>query len=83
MQCLSLDVYISTVIVFNSIALFYLLNPLIVGFCVFRFQCEVKLQKQQLSDSQHLLQSLRVELQVYENIKIEAQKYGTTSLFSF
>ncbi|XP_070706541.1 CDK5 regulatory subunit-associated protein 2 [Pempheris klunzingeri] len=39
-----------------------------------RLQCEVKLQMQQLSDSQHLLQSLRVELQVYEKIKTEAQK---------
>ncbi|KAF7661285.1 hypothetical protein LDENG_00265930 [Lucifuga dentata] len=39
-------------------------------------QCEVKLQKQQLSDSQHLLQSLRVELQVYEKIKTDAHKHN-------
>ncbi|XP_059214660.1 CDK5 regulatory subunit-associated protein 2 isoform X2 [Centropristis striata] len=44
-----------------------------------RFQCEVKLQRQQLSDSQHLLQSLRVELQVYEKIKTEAHKHNESS----
>ncbi|XP_068562793.1 CDK5 regulatory subunit-associated protein 2 isoform X3 [Cebidichthys violaceus] len=43
---------------------------------VHRLQCEVKLQMQQLSDSQHLLQSLRVELQVYEKIKTEAHKHN-------
>ncbi|XP_056288034.1 CDK5 regulatory subunit-associated protein 2 isoform X2 [Pseudoliparis swirei] len=41
---------------------------------VHRLQCEVKLQVQQLSDSQHLLRSLRVELQVYEKMKTEAHK---------
>uniref|UniRef100_A0A4W5RQV6 CDK5 regulatory subunit associated protein 2 n=1 Tax=Hucho hucho TaxID=62062 RepID=A0A4W5RQV6_9TELE len=35
---------------------------------IHRLQCEVKMQRRQLSDSQHLLQSLRVELQVYEQI---------------
>lgn len=46
-------------------------------------QCEVKLQRQQLSDSQHLLQSLRVELQVHEKIKNEAQMHkGTASLLN-
>ncbi|XP_029300550.1 LOW QUALITY PROTEIN: CDK5 regulatory subunit-associated protein 2 [Cottoperca gobio] len=44
-----------------------------------RFQCEAKLQRQQLSDSQHLLQSLRVELQVYEKIKTEAHKLNAES----
>ncbi|XP_031711906.1 CDK5 regulatory subunit-associated protein 2 isoform X5 [Anarrhichthys ocellatus] len=46
---------------------------------VHRLQCEVKLQMQQLSDSQHLLQSLRVELQVYEKIKTEAHKHNAES----
>ncbi|XP_062415001.1 CDK5 regulatory subunit-associated protein 2 [Pungitius pungitius] len=46
---------------------------------VHRLQCEVKLQVQQLSDSQHLLQSLRVELQVYEKIKNEAHKQNESS----
>ncbi|KAM8828804.1 LOW QUALITY PROTEIN: CDK5 regulatory subunit-associated protein 2 [Spinachia spinachia] len=41
---------------------------------VHRLQCEAKLQVQQLSDSQHLLQSLRVELQVYEKMKTKAHK---------
>ncbi|XP_070780479.1 CDK5 regulatory subunit-associated protein 2 [Enoplosus armatus] len=41
-----------------------------------RLQCEVKHQRQQLSDSQHLLQSLRVELHVYEKLKTEAQKHN-------
>ncbi|XP_010899423.2 CDK5 regulatory subunit-associated protein 2 [Esox lucius] len=36
---------------------------------IHRLQCEVKVLRQQLSDSQHLLQSLRVELQVYEQMK--------------
>ncbi|XP_075312442.1 CDK5 regulatory subunit-associated protein 2 isoform X4 [Odontesthes bonariensis] len=40
-----------------------------------RSLCEVKLQRQQLSDSQHLLQSLRVELQVYEKIKTDSNKH--------
>ncbi|XP_074472901.1 CDK5 regulatory subunit-associated protein 2 isoform X1 [Sebastes fasciatus] len=44
-----------------------------------RLQCEVKLHRQQLSDSQHLLQSLRVELQVYEKIKTEAHKHNAES----
>uniref|UniRef100_UPI003AAC0E90 CDK5 regulatory subunit-associated protein 2 n=1 Tax=Centroberyx gerrardi TaxID=166262 RepID=UPI003AAC0E90 len=44
-----------------------------------RLQCEVKLQSQQLSDSQHLLQSLRVELQVYEKIKTGAHKHTESS----
>ncbi|XP_054468052.1 CDK5 regulatory subunit-associated protein 2 isoform X2 [Anoplopoma fimbria] len=46
---------------------------------VHRLQCEVKLQMQQLSDSQHLLQSLRVELHVYEKIKNEAHKHNESS----
>lgn len=54
----------------------------IVCVCV-RLQCEVKLQRQQLSDSQHLLQSLRVELQVYEKIKTETQKHKGTPSFLF
>ncbi|XP_059894564.1 CDK5 regulatory subunit-associated protein 2 isoform X6 [Gadus macrocephalus] len=37
-----------------------------------RLQSDVNLQRQQLSDSQHLLQSLRVELQVCERIKTDA-----------
>ncbi len=51
--------------------------------CLFvsRLQCEVKLQRQQLSDSQHLLQSLRVELQVYEKIKTEVHKHNGTARF--
>lgn len=61
--------------------------PVVVCDCVVfacRVQCEVKLQVQQLSDSQHLLQSLRVELQVYEKIKTEAHKHnGTASCFVF
>ncbi|XP_029371082.1 CDK5 regulatory subunit-associated protein 2 isoform X2 [Echeneis naucrates] len=44
-----------------------------------RLHCEVKLQKQQQSDSQHLIQSLRVELQVHEKIKTEAQKHNGSS----
>ncbi|XP_069025335.1 CDK5 regulatory subunit-associated protein 2 isoform X2 [Embiotoca jacksoni] len=39
-----------------------------------RLQCEVKLQRQHLSDSQHLLQSLRVELQVYEKMKTNSNQ---------
>ncbi|XP_017263118.1 CDK5 regulatory subunit-associated protein 2 isoform X2 [Kryptolebias marmoratus] len=39
-----------------------------------RSQCEVKLQRQQLADSHHLLQSLRVELQVYDKMKNESNK---------
>ncbi|XP_068429681.1 CDK5 regulatory subunit-associated protein 2 isoform X3 [Clinocottus analis] len=46
---------------------------------VHRLQCDVKLQTQQLSDSQHLLQSLRVELQVYEKIKTEARTQNEPS----
>ncbi|TKS84792.1 CDK5 regulatory subunit-associated protein 2 [Collichthys lucidus] len=42
-------------------------------------QCEVKLQRQQLSDSQHVLQSLRVELQVYEKMKTQTQKHDAES----
>ncbi|KAK0132051.1 Transposable element Tcb1 transposase [Merluccius polli] len=37
-----------------------------------RLQSDVNLQRQQLSDSQHLLQSLRVELKVCERIKTDA-----------
>ncbi|XP_026211663.1 CDK5 regulatory subunit-associated protein 2 isoform X3 [Anabas testudineus] len=44
-----------------------------------RLQCEVKLQRQQLLDSQHLLQSLRVELQVYEKMKTDAQRHNEFS----
>ncbi|CAJ1070285.1 CDK5 regulatory subunit-associated protein 2 isoform X6 [Xyrichtys novacula] len=47
-----------------------------------RLQIEVKLQRQQLCDSQHLLQSLRVELQVYEKIKTDAQKQNESSEFT-
>ncbi|XP_028274258.1 CDK5 regulatory subunit-associated protein 2 isoform X2 [Parambassis ranga] len=39
-----------------------------------RLKCEVKLQRQQLSESQHLLQSLRVELHVYEKMKTDFSK---------
>ncbi|KAK7896463.1 hypothetical protein WMY93_021788 [Mugilogobius chulae] len=39
-----------------------------------RLQREVKVQSQQLSDSHHLLQSLRVELQVYEKLKNQDPK---------
>ncbi|KAM6984635.1 CDK5 regulatory subunit-associated protein 2 [Aplochiton taeniatus] len=42
---------------------------------VHRLQCEGKHQRQQLSDCQHLLQSLRVELQVYEQIKTGTHKH--------
>ncbi|XP_061912817.1 CDK5 regulatory subunit-associated protein 2 isoform X8 [Entelurus aequoreus] len=35
-------------------------------------QDQVKLQRQQFSDSQHLMQSLRVELQVHEKIRSDA-----------
>ncbi|KAJ8286570.1 hypothetical protein GJAV_G00040680 [Gymnothorax javanicus] len=41
---------------------------------VHRLQCEMKVQRQQLMDNQQLLQSLRVELQVYEQIKADADK---------
>lgn len=50
--------------------------------CASRLQCEVKLQRQQQSDSQHLLQSLRVELQVYEKMKMEAHNHNGTKSFS-
>ena len=40
--------------------------------CPCRLQSDVDLQRQQLSDSQHLLQSLRVELQVCERIRTDA-----------
>ncbi|KAG7498629.1 hypothetical protein JOB18_015611 [Solea senegalensis] len=49
------------------------------NFSVCRLQCEVKLQRQQLSDSQHLLQSLRVELQVHEKIKTDCHKHAVSS----
>ncbi|XP_058861725.1 myomegalin-like isoform X3 [Acipenser ruthenus] len=39
-----------------------------------RLQSEIGIQRQQLSDSQHLLQSLRVELQVYEQLKAASDK---------
>ncbi|MGH0124392.1 UNVERIFIED_CONTAM: hypothetical protein FKN15_036935 [Acipenser sinensis] len=39
-----------------------------------RLQSEIGIQRQQLSDSQHLLQSLRVELQVYEQLKVASDK---------
>lgn len=46
--------------------------------CVSRLQSEVTLLKQQLSDSQHLLHSLRLELQVFEKMKTEGHKsHGT------
>ncbi|XP_047425112.1 CDK5 regulatory subunit-associated protein 2 isoform X3 [Mugil cephalus] len=44
-----------------------------------RLQSEVKLQRQHLSDSQHLLQSLRVELQVYEKMKTDSNKQNESS----
>ncbi|XP_076014766.1 CDK5 regulatory subunit-associated protein 2 isoform X3 [Genypterus blacodes] len=44
-----------------------------------RLQSEVTLQRQQLSDSQHLLRSLRVELQVYEKIKTDARTHNNES----
>lgn len=52
-------------------------------FCRSRLQSEVKLLKQQLSDSQHLLHSLRLELQVFEKMKTDVPKsHGTkVSLF--
>lgn len=50
--------------------------------CVSRLQCEVKLQRQHLSDSQHLLQSLRVELQVYEKMKTGVQKHSGTAVLN-
>ncbi|KAI4905002.1 hypothetical protein NFI96_016457 [Prochilodus magdalenae] len=40
-----------------------------------RLQCESKLQKQQLADTQQLLQSVQVELQVHEQIKNSAHTY--------
>ncbi|XP_041095597.1 myomegalin-like isoform X3 [Polyodon spathula] len=39
-----------------------------------RLHSEIGIQRQQLSDSQHLLQSLRVELQVYEQMKVASDK---------
>lgn len=56
----------------------------VVCFCVSRLQSEVTLLKQQLSDSQHLLHSLRLELQVFEKMKTDAPKsHGTkTGWFS-
>ncbi|KAM6902078.1 CDK5 regulatory subunit-associated protein 2 [Xenentodon cancila] len=41
-----------------------------------RLQCAVKLQKQQLADSQRLLQSLRVEIKVYEKMKNDLTKHN-------
>ncbi|XP_036444694.1 myomegalin-like isoform X2 [Colossoma macropomum] len=42
---------------------------------LYRLQCESKLQKQQLADTQQLLQSVQVELQVHEQIKNSAHTY--------
>ncbi|KAJ8339140.1 hypothetical protein SKAU_G00359260 [Synaphobranchus kaupii] len=39
-----------------------------------RLQCETNVHRQQLMDNHQLLQSLRVELQVYEQIKADADK---------
>ncbi|XP_066501258.1 myomegalin-like [Hoplias malabaricus] len=39
---------------------------------LYRLQCESKLQKQQLRDTQQLLQSVQVELQVHEQLKNSA-----------
>ncbi|XP_068608728.1 CDK5 regulatory subunit-associated protein 2 [Brachionichthys hirsutus] len=39
-------------------------------------QVEVRLQREQLSDSQHLLRSLRVELQVHETMKTGAHQHN-------
>ncbi|XP_064164743.1 CDK5 regulatory subunit-associated protein 2 isoform X10 [Anguilla rostrata] len=41
---------------------------------IHRLQCEINVQRQQLMDNHQLLQSLRVELQVYEQIKVDADK---------
>ncbi|KAI1904757.1 hypothetical protein AGOR_G00008980 [Albula goreensis] len=41
---------------------------------IHRLQCEVSVQRQQLMDNHQLLQSLRVELQVYEQMKTDAEK---------
>lgn len=60
---------------FSFSSLFRFQN-LLCALHVFRLQCEVNLQRQQLSDAQHLLQSLRVELQVYEKMKAEPQKHN-------
>ncbi|XP_017540970.1 CDK5 regulatory subunit-associated protein 2 isoform X3 [Pygocentrus nattereri] len=42
---------------------------------LYRLQCESKLQKQQLADTQQLLQSVQVELQVHEQIKNSAHTH--------
>ncbi|XP_035246158.1 CDK5 regulatory subunit-associated protein 2 isoform X3 [Anguilla anguilla] len=41
---------------------------------IHRLQCEINVQRQQLMDNHQLLQSLRVELQVYEQIKVDVDK---------
>lgn len=57
----------------------FLISERGVFVCVPRLQCEVKLQRQQLSDSQNLLQSLRLELQVFEKIKTDTPKHNGTT----
>ncbi|XP_030622929.1 CDK5 regulatory subunit-associated protein 2 [Chanos chanos] len=42
---------------------------------IHRLQREVKMQRQQLADTQQLVQSLRVELQVHEHIRSSAQTH--------
>ncbi|XP_077594073.1 CDK5 regulatory subunit-associated protein 2 [Stigmatopora nigra] len=40
-------------------------------------QCDAKLQRQQMSDSQRLLRSLRLELQVHQRLETENQRPGS------
>ncbi|XP_036384341.1 CDK5 regulatory subunit-associated protein 2 isoform X2 [Megalops cyprinoides] len=47
---------------------------------IHRLQCEINVQRQQLMDNHQLLQSLRVELQVYEQIKTAADKQTVSEL---
>lgn len=47
--------------------------------CVCRLQCEQNLQKQQLADTQQLLQSVQVELQVHEQIRNSVHTHTGTN----